>query len=220
MQKTSKPSLRPCQPQLPRRATPRLRSERSTRMFLEEVRLAMRRTIARRLVEAKQTIPHFYLVADVDIDFLLKVREGANAAQPLKISINDFVIKVFALALQRSGRQRRVGRGFHSALQALRCRRRRGDRRALHAGDSQSRNQVAFRDLGGDRKMLRRLRPRAQTSAARVFRRRRNHFKPGHVRSPRILRHHQSAAIDDTGSRGQPAPRGGNSPTARLVLPR
>lgn len=68
----------------------------------EEVRLdAMRRTIARRLVEAKQTIPHFYLVADVDIDFLLKVREGANAAQPLKISINDFVIKAFALALQR-----------------------------------------------------------------------------------------------------------------------
>jgi len=71
----------------------------------EEVRLdAMRRTIARRLVEAKQTIPHFYLVADVDIDFLLKVREGANAAntaQSVKISINDFVIKAFALALQR-----------------------------------------------------------------------------------------------------------------------
>jgi pyruvate dehydrogenase E2 component (dihydrolipoamide acetyltransferase) len=68
----------------------------------EEVRLdAMRRTIARRLVEAKQTIPHFYLVADVDIDFLLKVREGANAAQAVKISINDFIIKAFALALQR-----------------------------------------------------------------------------------------------------------------------
>ena len=59
------------------------------------------RTIARRLVEAKQTIPHFYLVADVDIDFLLKVREGANAAQSVKISINDFIIKAFALALQR-----------------------------------------------------------------------------------------------------------------------
>jgi pyruvate dehydrogenase E2 component (dihydrolipoamide acetyltransferase) len=68
----------------------------------EEVRLdAIRRTIARRLVEAKQTIPHFYLVADVDIDFLLKVREGANAAQSVKISINDFIIKAFALALQR-----------------------------------------------------------------------------------------------------------------------
>ena len=71
----------------------------------EEVPLdAMRRTIARRLVEAKQTIPHFYLVADVDIDFLLKVREGANAAnvaQSAKISINDFIIKAFAVALQR-----------------------------------------------------------------------------------------------------------------------
>ncbi len=62
---------------------------------------AMRRTIARRLVEAKQTVPHFYLAADVDIDSLLALREEANAALPGKLSINDFVIKGFALALQR-----------------------------------------------------------------------------------------------------------------------
>ena len=74
----------------------------------EEVPLdGMRATIARRLVEAKQTIPHFYLTADVTMDALLKVREDANAGAPkdgagaYKLSVNDFVIKALALALQR-----------------------------------------------------------------------------------------------------------------------
>jgi pyruvate dehydrogenase E2 component (dihydrolipoamide acetyltransferase) len=70
----------------------------------EEVPLdGMRATIARRLVEAKQTIPHFYLVADVTMDALLKIREEANAGAPkdsYKLSVNDFVIKALALALQ------------------------------------------------------------------------------------------------------------------------
>jgi pyruvate dehydrogenase E2 component (dihydrolipoamide acetyltransferase) len=49
----------------------------------EEVPLnGMRATIARRLVEAKQTIPHFYLTADVTMDALLKIREEANAGAP------------------------------------------------------------------------------------------------------------------------------------------
>ncbi len=69
----------------------------------------MRATIARRLVEAKQTIPHFYLVADAEIDQLLKVRVEAIAGAPknaggepaYKLSVNDFVIKALALALQR-----------------------------------------------------------------------------------------------------------------------
>jgi pyruvate dehydrogenase E2 component (dihydrolipoamide acetyltransferase) len=60
---------------------------------------AMRRTIAKRLVEAKQTVPHFYLTSDVDISRLLALREEAKSA--VKLSINDFVIKAFALALQR-----------------------------------------------------------------------------------------------------------------------
>jgi pyruvate dehydrogenase E2 component (dihydrolipoamide acetyltransferase) len=69
----------------------------------------MRSTIARRLVEAKQTIPHFYLVADVTLDALLKLREEANFGAPksregdaaYKLSLNDFIIKALALALQR-----------------------------------------------------------------------------------------------------------------------
>jgi pyruvate dehydrogenase E2 component (dihydrolipoamide acetyltransferase) len=68
----------------------------------------MRRTIATRLVEAKQTVPHFYLTSDVTMDALLKLREEANAGAPkgkdgalaYKLSVNDFVIKALALALQ------------------------------------------------------------------------------------------------------------------------
>ena len=69
----------------------------------------MRATIAARLVQAKQTIPHFYLTADIAIDQLLKLREEANAAAPkdrdgnakFKLSLNDLIIKAWAAALQR-----------------------------------------------------------------------------------------------------------------------
>jgi len=69
---------------------------------------SMRRTIARRLVEANQTIPHFYLTADVEIGRLMAIREEANAAaqvskdgQPaFKLTLNDFIIKAWAAALQ------------------------------------------------------------------------------------------------------------------------
>ena len=74
----------------------------------EEVPLdSMRRTIATRLVEAKQTIPHFYLTADLDAGRLIAMREEANAAAPekdgepaFKLSLNDFLIKAWAAALQ------------------------------------------------------------------------------------------------------------------------
>jgi pyruvate dehydrogenase E2 component (dihydrolipoamide acetyltransferase) len=76
----------------------------------EEVPLdSMRRTIATRLVEAKRTIPHFYLTTDLDAGRLIAMREEANAAAPknkdgkpaFKLSLNDFVIKAWAAALQR-----------------------------------------------------------------------------------------------------------------------
>jgi pyruvate dehydrogenase E2 component (dihydrolipoamide acetyltransferase) len=70
---------------------------------------SMRRTIAKRLIEAKQTIPHFYLTADIEIGRLIAMREEANAAAPkdsdgqpaFKLSLNDFIIKAWAAALQR-----------------------------------------------------------------------------------------------------------------------
>ncbi len=69
----------------------------------------MRRTIAQRLTAAMQTVPHFYLTMDCNIDKLVAAREEINAAAPkdkdgkpaYKLSVNDFVIKAMALALQR-----------------------------------------------------------------------------------------------------------------------
>jgi pyruvate dehydrogenase E2 component (dihydrolipoamide acetyltransferase) len=69
----------------------------------------VRKIIARRLVEAKLTIPHFYLTIDCNLGKLLAAREEINAAAPkdkdgkpaYKVSVNDFVIKALALALQR-----------------------------------------------------------------------------------------------------------------------
>jgi pyruvate dehydrogenase E2 component (dihydrolipoamide acetyltransferase) len=69
----------------------------------------MRRTIAQRLTASVQTIPHFYLTMDCDIGKLLAAREEINATAPkdkekkpaYKLSVNDFVIKAMAIALQR-----------------------------------------------------------------------------------------------------------------------
>ncbi len=67
----------------------------------------MRKTIARRLTEAKQTIPHFYVTVDCELDALLKLRAELNGAAPekdgkpaYKLSVNDMVIKALALALK------------------------------------------------------------------------------------------------------------------------
>jgi pyruvate dehydrogenase E2 component (dihydrolipoamide acetyltransferase) len=65
----------------------------------------MRKVIAQRLTQSKQTIPHFYLTMECRIDELLRARERMNAAAPkdgpraYKLSVNDFVIKALALAL-------------------------------------------------------------------------------------------------------------------------
>ncbi len=76
----------------------------------EEITLdGMRKTIAKRLAESKQTVPHFYLALDVELDALLALREQVNAGAgkdkdgkpAFKLSVNDFVIKALALALQR-----------------------------------------------------------------------------------------------------------------------
>ena len=70
----------------------------------EEVKLdGMRRTIAARLTEAKQTIPHFYLRRDIRLDALMAFRAQLNQTlepREIKLSVNDFIIKAGALALQ------------------------------------------------------------------------------------------------------------------------
>jgi pyruvate dehydrogenase E2 component (dihydrolipoamide acetyltransferase) len=67
----------------------------------------IRKIIARRLVEAKQTIPHFYVSMDIEIDALLKLREELNAKSPkdgpsaFRLSVNDLIIKAAAITLRR-----------------------------------------------------------------------------------------------------------------------
>jgi pyruvate dehydrogenase E2 component (dihydrolipoamide acetyltransferase) len=89
----------------------------------EEVPLDnMRRTIATRVAEAKREIPHFYLTADIEIGRLLALREEANAAAPKDradkrafwLSVNDFIIKAWAAALQRVGAANAVWAGDRS----------------------------------------------------------------------------------------------------------
>jgi pyruvate dehydrogenase E2 component (dihydrolipoamide acetyltransferase) len=68
---------------------------------------AMRKVIARRLTEAKQTIPHFYVSMDIELDALLKLRAELNAKSAkdgpgaYRLSVNDFLIKAAALTLRR-----------------------------------------------------------------------------------------------------------------------
>lgn len=60
----------------------------------------MRRAIARRVAESKATVPHFYVTAHVDVDRMLELRREANQIGERKLSINDFVIKAVAGALE------------------------------------------------------------------------------------------------------------------------
>src|SRR5579883_1060488 len=67
----------------------------------------MRKVIAKRLTEVKQTVPHYYLTVDCEIDTLLKARAALNAQAPekgegaYKLSVNDFVIRAVATALKK-----------------------------------------------------------------------------------------------------------------------
>jgi pyruvate dehydrogenase E2 component (dihydrolipoamide acetyltransferase) len=61
----------------------------------------MRRTIAARLLEAKTTVPHFYLTAEVDMDAALEFREQVTEVHGARLSVNDLVLKACALAMRR-----------------------------------------------------------------------------------------------------------------------
>ena len=61
----------------------------------------MRKAIARRLTESKTQVPHFYLSVDVHMDQLLAMRQQVNASATRKITVNDFIVRAIALALQQ-----------------------------------------------------------------------------------------------------------------------
>jgi pyruvate dehydrogenase E2 component (dihydrolipoamide acetyltransferase) len=70
--------------------------------YTEIPHTGMRRTIARRMVESKQNVPHFNLTVDCEIDALLKMRAELNAkSDAFKISVNDFVIRAASLTMHK-----------------------------------------------------------------------------------------------------------------------
>jgi pyruvate dehydrogenase E2 component (dihydrolipoamide acetyltransferase) len=69
--------------------------------YSEQKHSNMRKTVARRLLESKQTVPHFYLTVDIELDALLKLRKELNDRGDVKLSVNDLIIKAAALALRK-----------------------------------------------------------------------------------------------------------------------
>jgi pyruvate dehydrogenase E2 component (dihydrolipoamide acetyltransferase) len=72
-----------------------------TESFTDEPISQMRKTIARRLSESKNTAPHYYLTIEIDMDNAMKAREVMNTVSDVKISFNDLVIKACAAALRK-----------------------------------------------------------------------------------------------------------------------
>jgi pyruvate dehydrogenase E2 component (dihydrolipoamide acetyltransferase) len=100
------PGITPAAPSMPVFAKEQVLALAGNPPYHEKPHSAMRRVIARRLSESKQTVPHFYLSIDCTIDELLKIRATLNAKAPkdqggYKISVNDFVIRAAALALRQ-----------------------------------------------------------------------------------------------------------------------
>jgi pyruvate dehydrogenase E2 component (dihydrolipoamide acetyltransferase) len=101
------PTTAPVAPAVARAPAPGLNKDQVAALagnapFVEIPHSGMRRTIARRLTESKQTVPHFYLTLDCEIDELLRIRAALNGrAEKYKLSINDFVIRASALALRK-----------------------------------------------------------------------------------------------------------------------
>lgn len=99
---TSAPGMRPAEIETP---VPEIYLRRPHKVVPVD---GMRRTVAARLAQAKTTIPHFYLTAHIEVGRLARIRaeinesapKGADGAPAYKLSINDFLVKALALALQ------------------------------------------------------------------------------------------------------------------------
>jgi hypothetical protein len=170
----------------------------------------MRRVIAQRLTASTQTIPHFYLTIDCVIDKLMAAREEINASAPknkegkpaYKLSVNDFVVKALAVALQKipdanvSWTESGMLKHKHSDV---------GVAVALPGGlitpivrhaESKSLSTISNEAEGhGGAGAC------AETEAAGVPGRHHRGVKPRHVRHQGLHRRHQPAARDNSGGR-------------------
>ena len=90
------------QPQTVTTQTPQTVAPSGNTPFVEEKLSNMRKKIAKRLTESKQSVPHFYLTVDAEIDKLLKLRSEMNSQMTDgKLSVNDFIIKACAMAIKK-----------------------------------------------------------------------------------------------------------------------
>lgn len=83
----------------PSTASSELAKQEYSSSYVTVPHTGMRRAIARRLTESKSTVPHFYVTADCKVDALLELRKSINESSPVKISVNDIVVKAVASAL-------------------------------------------------------------------------------------------------------------------------
>lgn len=88
----------PAAPQVPASSSKELASQEYSSTYSTIPHTSMRKAIARRLTESKSTVPHFYLNADCRVDELLSLRKKINESSPIKISVNDMVVRAVAAA--------------------------------------------------------------------------------------------------------------------------
>ena len=88
----------PAAPQVPASSSKELASQEYSSTYSTIPHTSMRKAIARRLTESKSTVPHFYLNADCKVDELLNLRKKINESSPIKISVNDMVVRAVAAA--------------------------------------------------------------------------------------------------------------------------
>ena len=105
----------------------------------------MRKTIARRLTESKQQVPHIYLTVDIQLDALLKLRGELNAgleSRGVKLSVNDLLIKALAQALMEVPECNVTFAGDHmTPLQAIQA-------ATINASEALGRNDVGVIEVG------------------------------------------------------------------------
>ena len=88
----------PAAPAAPASSSKELASQEYSSTYSTIPHTSMRKAIARRLTESKSTVPHFYLNADCKVDELMNLRKKINESSPIKISVNDMVVRAVAAA--------------------------------------------------------------------------------------------------------------------------
>ena len=166
---------------------------------------SIRKVIARRMLESKQTVPHFYLTVDLEIDALLAARQAINAVaekKGTKVSVNDMVIKACAKALRDHPEcnaswteDEMIQYGAVDISVAV------ATDRGLITPIVRNADMKGLAQIASEMKDLAARAKVGQAQARRVPGRRLHHLQSRHVRHQQLRRHHQPAAGHDPGGR-------------------